>query len=59
MKHHLNRQVLIHCCKDKTLSYRTRDEPIFNGVAIPVFSVDSKAEADSLLLLVGRLQYVE
>lgn len=56
---HLSREVLIHCCKDRTLTYRTRREPIFNGVALPVFSVDSKEEAETLLLLVGRRQYVE
>jgi hypothetical protein len=55
----LDRHVLIHICKDKTLSYRTRKQPIFNKVAIPVFSVNSNKEARSLLMLVGRQQYTE
>jgi hypothetical protein len=56
---HLSRPVLIHCCKDKTLSYRTRKQRILNGVALPVFSVDSIDEAEALLTLVGRTQYNE
>jgi hypothetical protein len=54
----LSRPILIHCCKDKTLSYRTKGR-IFNGVALPVFSVDSVDEAEALLTLVGRTQYGE
>ena len=54
---HLSRAVMIHCCKDRTLSYRTRDEKVFNGRALPVFSVDTKEEAESLLTLVGCVQY--
>ena len=57
-QNHLNNKVLIHVCKDKTLSYRTRDEPIFNGVALPVFSVPTKDNAESLIVCVGRAQYV-
>lgn len=56
---YLSRPVLIHVCKDKTLSYRTKNEPIFNGVAIPVFSVENEQEAVTLLRLVGRQQYQE
>ena len=55
----LSRHILIHICKDKTLSYRTREEPIFNGVALPVFSVNSSEEAEALFILVGRKQYTE
>jgi hypothetical protein len=55
----LDKPVLIHCCKDRTLTYRTRDEPIFNGVALPVYSVDSKEEAERLINTVGALQYEE
>src|SRR3954462_15170001 len=55
----LDKPVLIHCCKDRTLTYRTRDEPIFNDVALPVYSVDSKEEAERLINTVGVLQYEE
>jgi len=54
-----SRTVLIHICKDKTLSYRTRRELIFNGVALPVFSVDTAEEAEALFVLVGRVQHME
>lgn len=57
MTKHLGKPVKIHCCKDRTLSYRTRREPVLNGVALPVFSVNTKEEAEELLLLVGRRQY--
>ena len=52
-----NRPIKIHCCKDRTLSYRSEDEPIFNGVAIQVFSVNSEIEAEVLINLVGITQY--
>ena len=59
MSINLSRNILIHVCRDKTLSYRTRDEAIFNGVAIPVYSVNSKKEARELIVAVGRAQYDE
>lgn len=55
----LDRPVIIHVCKDRTLSFRTKDEPVFNGVALPVFSVDTRAEAEMLVTAVGSLQYEE
>lgn len=55
----LDREVLIHVCKDRTLSYRTRKQKIFNEVALLVFSVDSVEEAKDLLTMVGRAQYEE
>ena len=56
-KNDLARPVKIHICKDRTLSYRRLGEPIFNDVALPVFSVESEQEADDLFLLVGTRQY--
>lgn len=53
----LARPILIHCCKDRTLSYHARGEPIFNGRALPVFSVDTKKEAEDLIVLIGCVQY--
>lgn len=47
----LSRPVLIHVCQDRTISYRTKDEPVFNGVALPVYSVDTKEEAERLCFL--------
>lgn len=56
---HLKKAVLIHVCKDKTLSYRTRNQKVFNGVALPVYSVNSQHEAEQLILTVGSKQYAE
>ena len=55
----LEKKILIHVCKDRTLSYRNRLQPIFNGVAIPIYSVDSVDEARSLIRLVSKAQYEE
>lgn len=51
------REILIDCCKDGTLTSRPRGAPPFNGAALPVFSVNSEEEANSLIILVGSLQY--
>tara|TARA_B100000749_G_scaffold280675_1_gene277871 strand:- start:2195 stop:2560 length:366 start_codon:yes stop_codon:yes gene_type:complete len=56
-KDDLSRDVLIHICRDGTLTYRTRDEAVFNGAALPAFSVNSKKEAKSLIVLVGVAQH--
>jgi hypothetical protein len=54
-----SKPITIHLCKDRTLSYRdrTKNEPVFNGVAVPVLSVESAEIAEQLLLLVGTRQY--
>lgn len=54
---YLDRAALIHCCKDRTLTCRTRKEKVFNGRALAVFSADTKAEAETLILLVCSKQY--
>lgn len=56
---YLEGKYLIHCCKDRTLTYRTKEQPIFNGVAIPVYSVDTQQEAEDLIILTCRKQYKE
>lgn len=55
----LSRPVMIHICKDGTISYRQMGERIFNGVALPVFSVDTVEEAHSLQVLCGAAQWEE
>jgi hypothetical protein len=50
---------MIHICKDGTISYRQHGEPVFNGVALPVFSVDTVEEAQALQILCCARQYVE
>lgn len=49
--------VLLHVCKDGTITYRTVKEPIFNGVALPFYSVESKEDAQALQIHLCRLQY--
>lgn len=54
---HLDGPVLIHVCKDRTLTYRTRDQPIFNGVALPVYSVESEEMAEMVIVAVAKCMY--
>lgn len=54
-----SRPVMIHVCKDGTISYRTKAEPVFNGVAMPVFSVDTIEQALDAQVMFGRKQYVD
>lgn len=56
---HMSRAIVIHICKDGTISYRTLNEKVFNGVALPVFSVDTVEQAQAIQVLFGRRQYVE
>lgn len=51
------RPILIHCCRDGTISYRQRGEPIFNNVALPVFSVDTLDQANEIQVRFCRAQY--
>lgn len=53
------RAIVIHICKDGTISYRTREEPVFNGVALPVFTVDTVEQAEAIQVRFGRRQYTE
>lgn len=55
----LHRRYMIHVCKDGTISYRdtAANEPVFNGVALPVFSVNTEKEAKAIQAMFGRLCY--
>lgn len=53
------RPMLIHLCKDGTITYRRQGQPVFNGVALPVYSVDTEAQAKAVQVRFGRRQYGE
>lgn len=55
----LSRPILIHCCRDGTITYRTRQERVFNSVALPVFSVNSEEEAKALQVRFCSRQHKE
>ena len=59
--HYFTRRFMIHICKDGTISYRDTSikEKVFNNVALPVYSVDTKEQAKDLQVTFGRLQYGE
>ncbi len=48
----LSRPIMFHVCRDRTLTYRQLGEPVFNDVALPVFSVDTIEEAEELQVMV-------
>ena len=54
----LSRPILFHCCRDRTLTYRQPGEPVFNDIALPVFSVDTIEEAEELQILVCERVHV-
>ena len=54
-----NRPIVIHICKDGTISYRTRKEKVFNSVALPVFTVDTVEQAEAIQIRFGRRAYTE
>ena len=53
------RRYMIHVCKDGTVTYRDAvvGEKVFNGRALPVFSVDTIEEAIAIQIRFCRLQY--
>lgn len=53
------RRFMIHVCKDGTVTYRDKvaREKVFNGRALPVFSVDTAEEAKQIQVRFCRLQY--
>jgi hypothetical protein len=53
----LSRPVVINCCKDRTLTFMRRGQRPFNDVALPVFTVNTIREAETLITLVGICQY--
>lgn len=53
------RRYMLHVCKDGTVTYRdiVAGEKVFNGRALPVFSVDTTEEATAIQVRFCRLQY--
>lgn len=53
------RRYMIHVCKDGTVTYRdtVAKEKVFNGRALPVFSVDTVEEAKAIQTRFCKLQY--
>jgi hypothetical protein len=53
------RRFMIHVCKDGTVTYRdtVTKEKVFNGRALPVFSVDTVEEAKAIQIRFCGLQY--
>lgn len=56
---HFRRAVSLDMCKDGTLSYRPQAQLPLCGVALPVFSVDTEAQAKDAQVLFCRRQYTE
>lgn len=55
----MKRPILMFVCKDGTLTYGPRGKKPFNGVALPVFSVDTMLEANYLQVTLCRRQYAK
>ena len=55
----LERPIKLHVCKDGTITYRSAGEPVFNGRALPFFSVETVEEAQQLQVLFCALQHGE
>ena len=53
------RRYMIHVCKDGTVTYRdtVTHEKVFNGRALPVFSVDTVEDAERIQIRFCKLQY--
>lgn len=54
-----SRPIMIHVCKDGTVTYRRPGEAVFNGVALPVFSVNTPEQAEAIQVRFCRRQYAE
>jgi hypothetical protein len=54
-----SRRFMLHVCKDGTVTYRDKSigEKVFNGSALPVFSVDTADEAKWIQVRFCKLQY--
>lgn len=53
------RAIRIDVCKDGTISFCPRKQPPFNGVALPVYSVNTEEQAETIQVRFGRRQYIE
>ena len=47
----MKRRFVIQVCHDGTVTIRRRDEPVFNGAALPAYAVDSRQEAVRIRVL--------
>lgn len=54
----LGRRHKIRVCKDRTLSVTEGSERPFNGVAIAVYSTDTREMAEDIVMALGSLQYI-
>ena len=52
----LSRPVILQVCPDGTVTFRRRGQPVFNGRALPFFSVADETEAKDLQALLCALQ---
>lgn len=57
--YNFERPIMLHVCKDGTVSYRDKrtKTKVFNGRALPVFSVNTVEEAKLIQVRFCRLQY--
>lgn len=57
--YNFDRPIVLHVCKDGTVSYRDKRKKtkVFNGAALPVFSVDTVDEAEQIQVRFCRLQW--
>ena len=53
----LDRAFIIFVCKDGTVTFKPKGQPPFNGIALPVHSVDTIAEAVQVQVTLCRKQY--
>jgi len=52
-----DRPVLLHVCKDGTITYRRVGQPVFNDRALPFFSVNTEEEARNMQVLMCAAQH--
>lgn len=57
--YNFDRPIMLHVCKDGTVSYRDKrlKTKVFNGRALPVFSVDTVEQARQIQVRFCRRQY--
>lgn len=53
----LDRPIILFVCKDGTVTFKPSGQPPFNGVALPVHSVDTPAEAVQVQVTLCRRQH--
>jgi hypothetical protein len=58
MSFELNHPIIIFVCKDGTVTYERLGKPAFNRVALPVHSVDTVEEAETIQVALCRRQHI-